>query len=488
MTVVKNCDSIWFRFCRRAQEQPDAPAVRQAGETTTYQQLLDRAEQIAYWLNSSGVAVQETVAVRMSKSPDLIATLLGILACGASYVPVHTNHPEELVAKLLRTAGCTRMLTDAPAEPFIDPAVQVRQIPDADETADPAPLPGPGYELRALVMYTSGSTGTPKGAELRHKDVLPLVDDPIWDTDHQRRVLSIAPYAFGLSSYEFWVTLLRGNTVILPENRLLDLSYLRGIIDSEDVTAVHLTSGLLRLVADEDPELVRPLREVLTGGDVVQHDTLRRIRAAAPHTWIRVFYGQTETTLFATQYQIAPSDPLPEGRVPIGKPLHGMHARLQTGEPDRPSELWIRGAGVSPGYINDPVRTAERFVQGPDGLRYFKTGDLCTQDQDGNLYFHGREDGMVKVRGYRVELGEVEMALTTLPGVRGAVALATDEDPDDKAVQAFVVVDEGFDQVQARRALATQLPDYAVPTRITVLDQLPVNPNGKVDRLQLQKL
>ncbi len=486
MTGSRPGDTIWDRFRITADQHPHRVAVIEPHGTTSYAALKNRASQLADWLLTTGVQGLETpIAVQMRKSSDLIATLLAISATGSSYIPIHAAHPDSVVQRLLHQAHCQLRVTDEASrhDRELHPSPLVVPAPGGPDTHHVEHQPTGSSTTRALVMYTSGSTGSPKGAELTNADILALVDDHMWDADRYQRVLSLAPYAFGLSSFEFWVVLLHGGTVVIPQHGPLDLNHLRELIHEHDITAAHLTSGLLRVIAEEDPTLVATLREVLTGGDVIPASSLSQLRAASPELWIRALYGQTETTLFALAKTYAPHDPLPAQVVPLGQPLDGMTAQLSDhADEEGRRELLIGGAGVSRGYVGDPEATAQKFYQAADGTRFFRTGDLCRLDSDGELWFAGRADHLIKVRGFRVELGEVEAALLHHPDVTSAVAVAIGDGPDDKRIHAFVTGPTQLDTSDLRRSLRTEIPDYAVPVAITQIDRVPVTANGKTDR------
>jgi acyl-CoA synthetase (AMP-forming)/AMP-acid ligase II/acyl carrier protein len=303
----------------------------------------------------------------------------------------------------------------------------------------------------------------------------------------------VAPYAFGMSTFELWAPLLRGGRIIAAPPGDLEVATLHRLIVDEAVTVVHLTAGLFRVVAEENPSVLATLREVMTGGDVISPTAVAKVFQACPQIVVRAMYGQTETTLFATNSPM--TAPFRGGTsVAIGSPMHGMRAyildeNLQPVGEAAVGELYVAGAGVAVGYLGRPDLTAERFVPdlfGSAGERMFRTGDLARWTSDGLVDFVGRADDQIKIRGFRVELGEVEAALAGYPGLAHVAVVAVEAGPDDKRLAAYVVPKAGEVDIQALRDHARNLlPDYAVPGSFSVLDDLPLTSNGKLDRRRL---
>ncbi|WP_344319009.1 amino acid adenylation domain-containing protein, partial [Actinocatenispora thailandica] len=381
----------------------------------------------------------------------------------------HRGHPT--------AAGCD-VVEVAAGHPEVDAVLPGR-------TVDPG--------AAAYVMYTSGSTGMPKGVVATVGDVVSLATDSGWGTGPGDRVLFQAPYAFDASCYEVWVTLLRGGCVVVADRAEPDARWLRDRLDRHGVTHAHLTAGLLRAVAEQDPACFAPLTELLTGGDVVSAAAVRRVRAACPDLRVRHLYGPTEVTLCATRHVLEPGTPDPD-RLPLGGPLDDtrlylLDDALRPVPVGVPGELYVAGAGLARGYLGAPASTAARFVACPwgDGERMYRTGDVLRRRSDGVLEFVGRGDEQVKIRGFRVELAEVEAALAGTASVGQAVVVAREDRPGDRRLIGYVTPAAGHrpDPVALRDELARLLPDYMVPAAVLVLDALPVTANGKVDRRAL---
>ncbi|QEV21940.1 amino acid adenylation domain-containing protein [Streptomyces alboniger] len=483
-------------FRAQAARTPHAVAARSPDLLLTYRDLDDLSDRLASTLLRTGVGTETPVAVLQGHTPLLVASLLAILKAGCTYVPLHPGYPVDRMRKVLSESGTRRLLVDSHYRGLLaSDGLYVLDV-DADDWRS-APvvsrdLPFAESQL-AYVMYTSGSTGEPKGIEVTHRNVLDLALDTCWHGDARRKVLFHAPYAFDISTYEVWVPLLAGGEIVLPPGGQVDGGRLPQLIAGSGATAVHLTAGLFRVVAEEAPSCLKGVKEVLTGGDVVAADAVRRVLDVCPGITVRVLYGPTEVTLCAMQHEIrSPADI--GDVVPLGRPLDGtdvyvLDADLQPVPEGGTGELCVAGAGVARGYAGRPDDTAAAFVRdpfGPPGARMYRTGDLARREAGGEIVFAGRADEQVKVRGFRVEPGEVEAALRSHPDVADCVVVALDGSGDKRLV-AYVVASGGAapptDLVRAQ--LATSLPDYMIPADIVAVDRLPLTPNGKIDRGRL---
>ncbi|AZQ32330.1 non-ribosomal peptide synthetase [Streptomyces cyaneochromogenes] len=480
-------------FARQAARTPDAVAVVDGKRTLTYAELDAGAARLASSLARRGVGRGDRVAVLMERSAELPAALLAIWRTGAAYVPVDVTDPAERITFLLKDSApaavlCTRSTRGAVPE---DTPVAPLVLDDlAAGTGEPPVAPLSADDI-AYVMYTSGSTGTPKGVAVPHGAVAALAGDAGWDVRPDDAVLLHAPHAFDATLFEMWVPLVSGARVVVAEPGVVDALRIREEI-AAGVSVLHLTAGTFRVLAEEAPECFSGLREVLTGGDVVPPQAVQRVRQVCPGLRIRHLYGPTETTLCATWHLVEPGSP-GTGTLPIGRPLTGrrvyvLDAFLQPVPAGVPGELYIAGEGVAHGYAGRAALTAERFVPEPyaQGRRMYRTGDLVRWTDDGQLVFVGRADAQVKVRGFRVELGEVESALAAQPGVRQAVVAARDDGPGEKRLIGYVVADgQDLDPERVREQVAQVLPEYMVPAMVMAMVTLPVTANGKVDRKAL---
>ncbi|MGH3853381.1 MAG: amino acid adenylation domain-containing protein [Pseudonocardiaceae bacterium] len=431
---------------------PGAPAVRSGELELTYRELDERANRLAHRLIALGVGRESHVAVFLERSLDLVVSIVAVLKAGAAYVPLHEAYPAERLTWVMRDAAATVLLTDevSARRSFQHDAHVV--VVDTDESLAAQPATAPDVVIHtdqlAYVMYTSGSTGTPKGVAVSHRDLLAFACDPCWDTGHHERVLLHAPYAFDISDYELWVPLLSGGQVVLAPPGPLDTVALARLITQEKITAVHFTAGLLRMIAQDVPDCLCAVREVLTGGDVVSPSAVERVLRHAPTTVVRQLYGPTEVTLCATQHEIR-GDYAAGTRVPIGRPLSNTrvyvldHA-LRPVPPGVAGEAYLAGAGVARGYLSLPGATAGRFVADPfgaPGSRMYRTGDLAKWNANWELEYLGRSDDQVKIRGFRVEPGEIISVLAKHGDVRAAEVLVRNDSVGGRQLVAYVVPD-----------------------------------------------
>ncbi|MCA1682147.1 MAG: amino acid adenylation domain-containing protein, partial [Actinobacteria bacterium] len=486
-------------FAEQAERTPEATAVVTDEVSLSFAELDERANRLAHRLVRLGVGPECPVGLLMERSVELVVAELAVVKAGGAYVPLDVRAPVSRMRLLLAEAGVSVLLTDDTWQTVAEEIHGGHTIVvDADrslaEEPVAAPVVGVCPDNLVYVMYTSGSTGTPKGVAVRHRDVVALVFDQRFDGDAHRRVLLHSPLAFDASTYELWVPLLRGGRVVVAPAGELDTASLRQVITGHGVSGLWLTAGLFRLIAQDAPDCLAGVREVWTGGDVVPAGAVRRV-LDAPGLVVVDGYGPTETTTFATSYRMSAADPVPQ-TVPIGAPLDNMRvyvldSALRAVPVGVRGELFIAGAGLARGYLGRPGLTAARFVAcpfGASGERMYRTGDVVRWTAAGELEFVGRRDEQVKIRGFRIELGEIESVLASHPGVANVVVVAREDEPGRKRLVAYVVAATG-QSVPAPgelRALAGEsLSDYMVPSAFVVLDELPLSPNGKVDRRAL---
>ncbi|WP_424186402.1 amino acid adenylation domain-containing protein [Actinokineospora sp. G85] len=492
-------DTVVRAFARMCERAPDAVAVASGGVSLTYRELDAQANRLAHRLLAEGVRREDRVGILLGRSPAVVAAVLGVLKAGAAYVPLDPRAPVERLRELLAGVDVRVLVTDQDWAPTASAAhvgnhVLVDGGQDGQWPQTP-PEVTPHPDDIAYVMHTSGSTGKPKGVAVSHRGIVGFAADDCFSPEGARRVLMHATLAFDASTYELWVPLLRGGSVVVAPRGELDVDTLRAVIAEQRVTGLLLTSGLFRVVATEAPEILAGVSEVLAGGDVVPGGAVRRVLAACPGLTVVNAYGPTEVTVMASAHPMRPADPVADV-APIGRPMDAarvfvLDARLRPAPVGVAGELYVVGTGLARGYVGQPGVTAQRFVACPfvPGSRMYRTGDLVRWRADGLLEFVGRSDDQVKVRGFRVELGEIETALLTHPDIAEAVVVARRRDGRVRLAAHLLAVPGREVQVDTLPGfLRGVLPDYMVPSAFAVLDRLPLSANGKVDRRKLPDL
>ncbi|TYB47905.1 non-ribosomal peptide synthetase [Actinomadura chibensis] len=471
------------RFFELARRDPSRPAVHHAaGPAISYGDLAGRALRVAGFLQRNGVRPGDAVAVCLPKGPGQVAAVLGVLAAGAMYVPVGVDQPPARRDQIVRTAGARFTLTLAPDElPDVPPL-------DAPVAVDP--------ESSAYVIFTSGSTGAPKGVEVAHRAALNTVldVDARFGVTGGDRVLAVSALDFDLSVWDVFGPLSAGaSLVMIDEAERRDAARWARLVNEHRVTVWNTVPALLDMLLTAADGPLPSLRLALVSGDWVPLDLSARLAHAAPRCRLIALGGATEAAIWSNYCPVPPRIPSEWVSVPYGRPLTNQCFRVVDPQgrdcPDwGRGELWIGGAGVAKGYRGDPDTTAAKFVE-HDGVRWYRTGDMGRYWPDGTLEFLGRIDHQVKVRGHRIELGEVEAALLSHPGVERATATTVESAAHQLAA---VVVPSGdqqrLDEDDLRAHLADRLPPYMVPEHIAQISGLPLTANGKVDRAEVRTI
>ncbi|MFF4189936.1 amino acid adenylation domain-containing protein [Nonomuraea sp. NPDC001831] len=428
----------------QAERTPDATALVFEGDRLTYRELAERARAVAAGLD---VRVDQPVGVCMERGLDLPVVLLGVMAAGGAYLPLDPSHPAERTRGMLADAGADLMVTAADVRPAAGSVVRVRE------------------DNLAYVIFTSGSTGRPKGVGVSHRAIvnrLRWMQDTFHLTPHDR-VLHKTPTTFDVSVWELFWPLITGATMIIARpGGHRDTAYLRDLIKTENITTTHFVPSMLQAFLEEE-DIQLPPRIICSGEALPPHDL----------PGLHNLYGPTEAAVDVSWHPCQPG----ETTVPIGKPVHNttlhvLDPHLQDVPIGTPGELYIGGTQLARGYLGKPALTAERFLPAPNGQRLYRTGDLARWLPSGELEYLGRTDHQVKIRGMRVELGEIEAVLRERPGVTAAAAKLV-----NGRLVGYVVGDVP--------ELSDALPDYMIPTAWVRLDRLPVTANGKLDRAAL---
>ncbi|WAZ26179.1 amino acid adenylation domain-containing protein [Streptomyces cinnabarinus] len=487
-------------FEEQVRRHPDAVAVRYDGRSLTYDALNRRANRLAHLLRDHGVGPNAVVGVAVERSLELVVCLLAVLKAGGAYTPLDLDLPPARLAAIAEDARPPVVLTHGPAldrlPPLDCPVLDVDGLA-TELAARPDHDPGvvlDGEDL-AYVIFTSGSTGRPKGVMNVHAA---LRNRLLWMQDTYRldasdRVLQKTPFSFDVSVWEFFWPLMTGATLVVARpGGHRDSGYLARIIQDEDITTLHFVPSMLQVFLTEPVEKCTGLRRVICSGEELTRDLHDRFLARS-EAELHNLYGPTEAAIDVTSWHCRP-DATDRRPVPIGHPitntrLHVLDRRLRPVPVGVPGELHIGGRGLARGYLGRPDLTAERFIDDPflPGERLYRTGDLVRHRADGALEFLGRLDHQIKLRGLRVELGEIEAVLTTHESVREAVVVAREHAPGDVRLAAYVT--PASDTAPAAGDLAAhlrlRLPEYMVPASFTALERLPLTPSGKTDRKAL---
>ncbi|WP_052350937.1 non-ribosomal peptide synthetase [Myxococcus stipitatus] len=483
-------------FARVVTRFGDKVAVEFGAQRLTYRELDDRASTLAARLRQVGVDTDVRVGLAVERSLDLIVAVVAIVKAGGAYVPLDVAYPRERLVAMMEDARPRVLLTSRalasrlPGEEL--PRVMVDEVARAHE---PVPPSRAWPDSLAYVGFTSGSTGRPKGVGTTHQGVLRNqlgVSYARFGPDETQLLLT--PISFDASTLEIWGALLTGGRLVVMPPGVPSLEELARVIREARVTTLWLTAALFSQVVEENLELLRPVKQLLSGGDAVSPTHVRRV-VDTLNLPVTNGYGPTEATVFATTFTATQAAQAAES-MPIGRPISNVRAYVLDvhGEPVAPGvvgELYLGGEGLARGYMEQPALTAERFLPDPfhgiPGARMYRTGDLVRWRDDGVLDIVGRADHQVKIRGFRIELAEVEAALRALPSVRDAAVVAQAGAHADKKLVAHVVAAPGqqLDSRALRAALRHRLPEFMVPSVVVVRDALPLTHHNKVDRRAL---
>lgn len=466
----------------------------------TYRELNQRANYLAHRLRRLGVGPETMVGLCVERSVEMIVALIAILKAGGAYVPFDAAYPEERLRFMIADTKTPVMITQKAFQRLAeaDPSVRIVFVEDENGESEEDPGAGAGARNLAYVMYTSGSTGRPKGVLVENRSIVRLVFATNYcEFGPEQTFLQFAPISFDASTLEIWGALLHGGKLVVMPPQASSLEEIERTIREHGVTTLWLTAGLFHLFIDERPEALRPLKQLLAGGDTLSAKHVRRALELLPEVRLINGYGPTEGTTFTCCHAMKRGDAVPDS-VPIGRPITNtrvyiLDEDLQPAAPGQEGELFAAGDGVARGYLNAPEASAEKFLPDPFSAepeeRMYRTGDFARWKDDGTVEFLGRKDGQTKILGHRIEAGEIESALMEHSAVRQACVSADADDSGAKRLVAYIVP-EGETSLPAqdwKDFLRTKLPAYMVPAQYVTLNTLPLSANGKVDRSRLPR-
>ena len=489
--------TIQEQFENTAAAQPEAPAVVYGEHSLSFKELNEQANQMAHFLRKQGVGPESIVALSFERSVEMIVAVMAVLKAGGAYLPIDSDYPQERIQYMIDDSGVSILLTRKKLSGrFPADKVNILSVDDAAEEIAAQPKKNPknlnAMHNLAYVIYTSGSTGNPKGVLLEHRGVSNMLANTTRDFDLKpgKKMLQFSSFSFDGATAEIFSSLVSGATLYLVDrDTLLSTDKFADFINTNGITTTTTPPSLLaQLPADK----IKSFDTIVSVGDVCSWELAKR--------WMDKCrfingYGPTEGTIAATWHQVEKH--LPGTRtVPIGRPIGNVNIYLLDEQLNPvpvgvPGELYIGGPGVARGYYRRPELTAENFIPDPfsgsEGNRLYKTGDKARWLPDGNIEFLGRIDFQVKLRGFRVELGEIEARLTEIDNIEEAVVIAREDTPGDKRLVAYVDTQDHneIDSKQVREILRSQLPDYMLPAAIVVLKEFPLSPNGKINRRAL---
>lgn len=512
-------------FEDQAARTPEAVVVAQDDRLLTFRQVNTAANRLAHRLRRLGVGPDRRVGLYLDQSPDLLVAILGVLKAGGAYVPLDPGYPRSRVATMITGASCVAVLSRSDLADGLPPAegpgarlIVLDRAADelaAEPDHDPQPLAGPDH--LCYVMHTSGSTGTPKPIALCHRGVMNNIADlnTRFGVGPGDRVLGLSSPSFDMSVYEFLGVPVGGGTLVLPSpGRTRDPAHWAELSARHRITLWNTAPALLDLLLenldhaersapDEQPAHPQPskralplhdLRLVMLAGDWIPLRMPDRVRSRAPQSRFISLGGATEASIYSTLFEVEATDPawtsIPYGRPMANQRVYILDETLRPVPPGVTGELYLAGTGLARGYLDQPERTAERFLSwsyGPVSERLYRTGDLARCDADGLIELIGRVDLQVKIHGLRVELTEIEAALRDHPAVREAVVTAQTDAVGAPVLVGYAVPHDsaGFRADDVREHLASRLPPHMVPGALLTLPVLPLSPNGKIDRKAL---
>lgn len=492
--VLPEKQCIHQLFEEQVERTPEAIALVFENQQLTYQQLNQRANQLAHYLRKLGVKPETLVGICVERSLEMIIGILGIIKAGGAYVPLDPTYPEERLNFMLQDAKVEILLTQQHLQNKLVTQSQINLDSDWEKIAQEStgnPVNTTTPDNLVYIIYTSGSTGKPKGVMLEHRGVVRLTKNTNYINITTKDVfLQLAPLSFDASTFEIWGCLLNGAKLVIMPSHLPSLQELAETLQNHKITILWLTAGLFHVMVDNNLNGLKLVRKLLAGGDVLSVPHVKKLINKHKDCLLINGYGPTENTTFTCCYSMTDTTIINES-VPIGSPINNtqiyvLDTQLQHVPIGIPGELYIAGDGLARAYLNSPELTNEKFCSNPfstiSGSRLYKTGDLVRYRSDGVLEFLGRIDQQVKIRGFRIELREIETVLNQHSMINNVVVTT-----DKQQLLAYFTAKKEFlpSNQELKNFLKKKLPDYMIPSAFIPMKELPLNLNGKIDRSAL---
>ncbi len=474
-------------FQEQVEQNPTALAIVHGDKTLTYDALDQLSNQFANFLiEKHGIGKGDFVGIRLERSEMVLVAILGLLKVGAAYVPIDMSYPEDRV---------NYMMTDANSNLVIDANVIINFEATVQSLSNKRPNVSLEAEDLAYIIYTSGSTGTPKGVMVEQKSIVRLVKEPNYvEIAREDSVLGLSSFSFDGSTFDIYIALLNGaKLVIAPKDVFSDFERLDQLMADQNISLFFLTTVFFNSIAESDLESIHNVKYILFGGEQVSTAHVKMFKEKYPEVNLHHVYGPTENTTFSTYYAIDEVSTTAR-TIPIGQPISNstcyvLDANNNIVPIGVTGEICVGGDGLAKGYLNNQELTNDKFVPHPfiSGERIYKTGDLGRWLLDGSIEFVGRIDHQVKIRGYRIELGEIEKALVNQADVNQAVVKVKQLD-GGQVLAAYISSDEEIDKRELRDSLRNVLPEYMLPSYYKVVDIMPLNSNGKIEKKELPEV
>lgn len=483
-------------FDEYAKRQPQETAVVYKNQRLTYKELNERAEGLSRHLINQGVKEGDIVAILLNSCVEMVVSILGILKSGAAYLPIDSKMPLSRIHYMLKDCNVNILVTAKEVIKSENFGVELLYIEDVKKSDNSTSVIKNKYSAKncAYIMYTSGTTGDAKGIRTNHSNIIRVVKNTNYiELCEKDSVLQTSNYSFDGSTFNIFGALLNGAKLVLIEN-VLELNELSATIRKEKVSVFFITTQLFNMIVDIDLQIFKDIRKIVIGGEAASVEHVRKALTLLGEGKLINGYGPTETTVFATAYPIDRIDSNMMS-IPIGYPLsntsiHILDSNFKIQPIGVPGELYIGGDGVAMGYLNKEELTKEKFIENPylKGDIMYRSGDIARWLENGAIEYLGRADDQVKIRGFRIELKEIETLLTRYKGINEAVVVVNEDKSDNKFLVAYVTGRQGITLSEIREYLLQQLPIYKVPSRIVILDEIPITANGKLDKSALPKI